>query len=253
MNSISLPSGESARIRLTPWDERAFGFPTSEILSISSSNFSQLPLLLAKVDQWNAAQGVRYCVSRIASSDHQLKAAMQGAGFYFAETSLTLSKTKLDQCDLNAITPRRVHLRPATVFDIQAVRSIAANDFKFGRFLEDPFLEAGLASSRHANWAEDLITQGLMQIAFTSSEIIGFHADRLDGDGKSADLILTGTTSKYAMLSLPLWVSALESLQKRQITNASTMISAANIGVVNLYRALDFRFDAAFLGFHKRY
>lgn len=253
MDIIEQSAGGRAEIRQTPWDERAFGFPTSEILKISYADIAQLPPLFAEIDAWNAARGVRYCVSRTNASENTTKAALQHAGFYFAEASLTLSKSKLNRCNFDEITRRRVALRPAREDDRAAVRQIAASDFRFGRFLEDPFLEDGLASHRHANWAEDLLNQGLMQIATVNDTIVGFHAERLHDDGKTVDLILTGATGRYAMLSVPLWVSALESLQKRGVTNAKTMISAANTGVVNLYRALDFHFDTTLFGFHKRY
>lgn len=133
------------------------------------------------------------------------------------------------------------------------VQEIAATDFLFGRFLEDPFLEAGLGATRHANWVGDLLDQGLLYVAVLNDRVLGFHAERLSSDGKEADLILTGTARKYSLLSLPLWVSALDSLRERGVTRASTMISAANIGVLNLYCALDFHFDQTLLGFHKRY
>jgi hypothetical protein len=245
--------GPQAVLRLTPWDCKSFGFATSEITSISYRQASEIALLLGEVDRWNMANDVAQCVTRIDAADNAMKAAIQECGFYFAETSLRLSKPNLARCELNSITTKRLCLRPAESRDRTAVQEIAATAFRFGRFQEDPYLEKGLAKTRHANWVGDLLDQGLLYVAVLKDQIVGFHAERLSGNGKDADLILTGTAGRYSMLSLPLWVSVLDSLQARGITRACTMISAANIGVLNLYCALDFHFDQTLLGFHKRY
>ena len=66
-----------------------------------------------------------------------------------------------------------------------------------------------------------------------------------------AALILTGAAGRYSMLALPLWITALEHLGSRQVKHCSTLVSAANIGVVNLYARLGFRYDTTLFGYRK--
>ena len=44
---------------------------------------------------------------------------------------------------------------------------------------------------------------------------------------------------------------ALESLADRGVTSCSTLISAANTGIVNLYAKLGFHYDKTLFGFRK--
>ena len=53
------------------------------------------------------------------------------------------------------------------------------------------------------------------------------------------------------MLAMPLWVTALESLAARDIQRCTTLVSAANTGIINLYARLGFQFNTSLTGFRK--
>lgn len=242
--------GGVVEARLTPWDERALGFTTAEITRLDAATTDQAAALLDQTQAWARQQGVHYLFGRIDANAHALRAAVLGCGFQFVETSLTVSRSGMGQ--LPAV-PRGMLpvLRPAVAADIPLLRSIAADDFGHGRFLEDPAIDPAHARLRTANWIEDLVNAQLVQTAESRGRIIGFHAERVFADEHRAELLLTGAAAPYAMLAMPLWVTALQSLATRDIQRCTTLVSAANTGIINLYARLGFQFNSSLNGFRK--
>lgn len=250
MREVSLSHADgSLKARLTPWDERALGFATAEITQMQASD-EEARNLLAQLGEWANDHQVRYIFGRVDANAHPLRGALLQANFQFVETSLTLSRSGMGNLP---VVPRGMLpvLRPATAEDIPALREIAHADFGHGRFLEDPAIDPRLARLRTANWIEDLITGGLAWAAESRGRIIGFHAERIHQEQHHAELLLTGAAASYAMLAVPLWITALESLAARDIQRCTTLVSAANTGIVNLYARLGFQFNNTLTGFRK--
>lgn len=247
--SLTLANGRLA-VRLTPWDERALGYPTAEITALQAGDAAIAMNLLQQAQAWAGARGVRYLFGRVDANGHQLRGALLQAGFQFVETSLAISRSDIG--NLPAV-PRGMQpvLRPALAEDIPLLRRIAHDDFNHGRFLEDPAIDAAHARLRTANWIEDLVNAGLAYAAESRGHVIGFHAERIHPDGQQAELLLTGAAAPYAMLAMPLWVTALESLAARDIRRCTTLVSAANTGILNLYARLGFQFNSTLAGFRK--
>lgn len=251
MSTFSLHHGGGlVAVRLTPWDRRAFGFQTAEITSLRADHSDDGNRLLHAVEEWCSTHSVRYLFGRIDAGDRVCRSLLLARGYQFVETSLEVSRSGFSSLPAvpKGMAPQ---LRPATSADIAALRMIAARDFLHGRFLEDPAIDLVCAAQRTANWTEDLVHEGLAYAAETRGEIIGFHAERVHAESASAELLLTGAASKYAVLALPLWVMALQSLAERDIQRCTTLISAANTGVLNLYARLGFQFNSTLLGFRK--
>lgn len=242
--------GGCADVRLTPWDERALGMPTAEISGLTPADAANGRALLAQAEAWARDQGVRYLFGRFDAARAHAKAAVLEAGHAIIECSLTLSRRGF--AGLPAVPARmRPQLRGFVEADLAELQRIAREDFFHGRFLEDPSIDPSLAAARTSNWIGDLARQGLVRTAESGGKVIGFHAERLSADGQHADLILTGATARYAVLGLPLWVVALESLGERGVQDCATLVSAANTGIVNLYARLGFRYDTTLFGFRK--
>lgn len=249
--SIAIDHGQGRiAARLTPWDERALGFTTAEVTAFEINAIDQAGALLDELDQWCSSQSVRYLFGRIDAASLVTKSALLQHGYQFVETSLTVSRSGFANLP-NVPRGMLPTLRPATTVDIPELRRIAATDFAHGRFLEDPAIDPERAANRTANWIEDLITGGLAYVAESRGKTIGFHAERANSGQRSAELLLTGAAAPYAMLALPLWVTALESLAARDIQQCTTLVSAANTGILNLYARLGFHFNSTLFGFRK--
>lgn len=236
--------------RLTPWDERALGFATAEITRIEASSTAAALDLLLQAQGWANEHRVRYLFGRVAANHRLLRAALLLADFQFVETSLAISRSGVGGLP---VVPRGMQptLRPATAADIPLLRRIAHDDFGHGRFLEDPAIDEAHARLRTANWIEDLVHAGLAYAAESRGRVIGFHAERLYPGEQCAELLLTGAAAPYAMLATPLWITALESLAARNIRHCTTLVSAANTGILNLYARLGFQFNSPLAGFRK--
>lgn len=239
-----------ADVRLTPWDERALGMRTAEIAGFAPTSADNGSALLAQAEDWCREQGVRYLFGRFDASLAHAKQAILAADHAIVECSLTLSRRGFAGLPAVPASMRPV-LRDFVESDLPELQRIAAQDFLHGRFLEDPSIDPVLAAKRTSNWIGDLARQGLARTAESGGRIIGFHAERLSADGRHAELILTGASSRYAMLGVPLWAVALESLAGRGVASCSTLVSAANTGIVNLYARLGFRYDSTLFGFRK--
>ncbi|MDC7807950.1 hypothetical protein PQS31_14140 [Luteimonas sp BLCC-B24] len=251
MTSCALRQG-SGRLdaRLTPWDERALGFVTAEVTHFEAELAQDAAALLAGLEQWASALAVRYLFGRVDANDQLLRAALAAGDFRFVETSLTVSRSSAHT--LPAVPQgMRPSLRPAVADDIPTLRRIAQDDFHHGRFLEDPAIDTRAARARTANWVEDLVAGGLAYTAESRGRIIGFHAERVHAAERCAELLLTGVAAPYAMLAVPLWVTALEALGARDIQSCTTLVSAANTGILNLYARLGFQFNSSLTGFRK--
>jgi len=236
--------------RLTPWDERALGFATAEITSFEARSAHSASRLLAQAEQWAHGLGVRYLFGRVDGNAHLLRGVLLAGDFQFVETSLTVSRSGMGNLPP---VPRGMlpTLRPAVADDIPLLRGIAHDDFGHGRFLEDPAIDPAHARQRTANWIEDLVNGGLAYTAESRGRIIGFHAERVHASEHRAELLLTGAAAPYAMLAMPLWVTALESLAARDVQRCTTLVSAANTGIINLYARLGFQFNTSLTGFRK--
>jgi len=251
MTELSLQhEGARLQARLTPWDERALGFATAEITGLDAESAGSASHLLAQAEAWASDLGVRYLFGRVDGNAHLLRGALLAGGFQFVETSLTVSRSGMGNLPP---VPRGMlpTLRPAVADDIPLLRGIAHDDFGHGRFLEDPAIDPARARQRTANWIEDLVNGGLAYTAESRGRVVGFHAERVHAGEQRAELLLTGAAAPYAMLAMPLWVTALESLAARDIQRCTTLVSAANTGILNLYARLGFQFNTSLTGFRK--
>ena len=252
---ITLELSPSARLlcRPTPWDDRIFGYPCMEILSIEAPQDEELEVLLARFDHEVKKHGVRFAYGRIDGDSAPLKRAMHRSGFYYAESSYRICHRKVQStAHFDRLIRRGPELVPAQGNHHDAIRSILAEDFNHGRIHEDPWVDREMAARRYRDWLPDLIAQKHEVYAYLlRGEVIGLHIQRRDD--MVADLVLTGVKRTHALLGVSLWAEAMRLLRTQSVTQAHTLISASNLPIMNLYRNFEFNFDAFLCGFHKRY
>ncbi|WP_394415853.1 hypothetical protein [Roseateles sp. BYS78W] len=253
MPRLHAASNASLDCRLTPWDERVFGVPCAEITGLDGhDDETQILALLQQFDTWARENGVRFAYARVAP-EAAAKRAFHRAGFYFAEASYRVGHRHIQgSAVFDRLIRRGPVLEPAVVADHAALQQILADDFEHGRIHEDPWVTREQAALRYRNWLHDLIEQGHELLCYRlKGEVIGLHVQRAD-EGR-VDLVLTGVKRSHALLGASLWAEVLRLNRLRGVREAHTLISAANIPILNLYRRLDFQFDALLVGFHKRY
>ncbi len=238
--------------RRTPWDERVFGFPCAEITHLLVVQEAAGLELFRQFETWARVQGVLFAYGRFEPT-RLVKQVMHQSGFYFAEASYRIRHHKLQgSAAFDRLIRSGPLLETATKSDHAALCAILADDFKYGRMHEDPWVDQALASLRYGNWLSDLLVQKHEVYTYRfKGEVIGLHIQREEGD--RVDLVLTGIKRSHALLGVSLWAEALRLNRLRGVRETHTLISAANIPIVNLYRRFEFQFDELLLGFHKRW
>lgn len=240
--------------RRTPWDERVFGHACAEITALEVSGDDDVAMagLLKQFDQWAAAEQVRFAYGRFAP-DAAHKRCLHEAGFYFAEASYRIRHARIQATQgFDRLIRSGPVLEPAQEADLPQLQQILATDFEHGRIHEDPWVKREDAAQRYRLWLLDLKAQNHEILAYRlKGEVIGLHVQR--ATESVADLVLTGVRRSHALLGVPLWAEVLRLNRQRGIREAHTLISAANVPILNLYRHFEFQFEALLLGFHKRY
>ncbi len=238
--------------RRTPWDERVFGFPCAEITHFHASNEVAGSDVLRLFEAWAQAQEVQFAYGRFEPTQ-LVKQIVQQAGFYFAEASYRIRHHKLQGSDaFDRLIRSGPVLEPANEADYEALRTILATEFEHGRIHEDPWVEPATAALRYRNWLTDLIAQRHEVYTYRlKGEVIGLHIQR--GDAEKVDLVLTGVRRSHALLGVSLWAEVLRLNRLRGVRETHTLISAANVPIVNLYRRFEFQFESLLLGYHKRW
>ncbi|HHQ4594640.1 TPA: hypothetical protein ACSP2D_003951 [Aeromonas veronii] len=237
-------------VRHTPWNDVVLARKTCEIIDHcpDSSEFnSLLPQAIDFIKQSNF-EYVQVRVEHIREKRHSLETS----GFYYAELSYELSFRNPKAYKFDRDLSGRLELAPVqSPQEIYFIKAMARDNFKHGRMLEDLNIDYIAAQQRTANWIDVLANAPHeLLIARHGDKLVGFHAQRLSADGENLDWILTGTCSTYAMLSVPLWHAAFKLAQTRDIKLIKTIISAANVGVLNLYNLFPFRVEKALCGYH---
>lgn len=252
MQKIEIDNENYLTFRPTPWDERLFGFGTNEIMEVKSKHPEIVDELLRLFDQHNRENGVKFTYTRIDAESLLLKKKLQDFGFYYAETSFCLARKKFQQAVSQVKQHNLLLLEKPCEDDFLQIKEIAKNDFSHGRFHEDPNIEFPRAQQRYVNIIDDQKMLGRNFLVYKrNGKVLAFHIYFSSGD--KCELILSGTKREKSMLSYYLWASLLEELKRDGIDEVTTMVSAANIHVMNLYSFFDFSFMKTLVGFHKMY
>lgn len=238
--------------RRTPWDERIFAFPCAEITTLQAIEFQEASALLRQFDAWARQEDINFAYGRFEPSVVNKK-ALYGAGFYFAEASYRLHHARIQYSQaLDELIRPGLRLAPAQSADFPVMQEILAADFEHGRIHEDPWVQRSEAADRYRYWLLDLQAQAYTILAYQlKGQTIGLHIQRNHSD--STEWILTGLKRSHALLGASLWADVLKWNRERGVHKVSTLVSAANIPILNLYKRLDFQFESLWLGFHKRY
>lgn len=237
-------------VRPTPWNDVVLEKKTCEILDCcpDSSDFNSL---LQPAIDFIKKSGFKYVQARVEHI-REKRRLLELAGFYYAELSYELSFRNPKHYVFERDLSRLLLLFPVkSQQDIAFIKTIALDNFKHGRMLEDVYVDYTAAQQRTANWIDALArSPHEIFLAKHGDKAVGFHAQRPSMNGRDLDWILTGTCSEYSMLSVPLWHAAFKLAQHRDIQKITTVISAANVGVLNLYNSFPFHIDRALCGYH---
>jgi hypothetical protein len=238
--------------RMTPWDERAFGFKTCEIMEISYDSIDNLRLLFQSFEEDISPGGIKFTYTRIDAQDLVLKKYLQEAGFYYVETTFLIT-LDLQKNDFSAAFKNNLCLEAPLEEDYAQLKNLARDSFKYGRFHEDANISGETAGRRYYCWIDDLRAQGKKFLIHKDGGEVKAFVVYDDFSSDRVCVIVVGSKSGKGFLTYYLIPSFCTFLKNSGHNKAYGMISAANLGMIMLYARLNIKFEKTLLGFHKFY
>ena len=215
----------SENIMLTPWDSKAFGFNTFEIVYASDDDFNQL---VNKIFQEEQKGHYTVRVDPLKS-----KRLLDELGFYYCDTLIE------PYCNFNdLIVHQRDEISLSEVVDLNLLAETVYGAFSHGRFHRDFKLNRDLADIRYDLWLRELHQLNQVFGLMFLDELAGFWAY---SDNK---ILLHALNEKYRgkRIAKYFWSIACQRLFEQGFPELISSISTANVAVLNLYLSLGFRF-----------
>lgn len=233
----------------TPWNDSAVKGKSATIVFDEKKEHQEKELL--DTVQHLKENKYTFIQTRI-KPENKSKETLESLGFKFIEISYDLHYKKPQTSDIKRRKSSGLTIRKViNEADIIEAKKIAHDDFHFGRLHEDSSLDQSLVRMRNSNWIDTLNSYPYdFYIIEFKGKVIGFHAEKVNSDDNSVDWILTGVSKDYSLVSPYIWQEAFLIAAENNRTQISTVISAANTGVLNIYNAFPFRVTQAHLGYH---
>ncbi|HEY1206001.1 MAG: hypothetical protein ABSH46_13990 [Bryobacteraceae bacterium] len=227
-----------------PWDEAIFGFPVAELrVGSQTPARGDVSDFRAALEQF-AARARAELIS-VRFSAHQLAwvELLCQAGFIPVDLSIEASHGPLR---LEAMPKPRFGVRLAAPDDFPDLLRIAGCAFHFGRYHADPRFPRELADRRYVHWLRNALESAdsneyIFVLGSAAQRLGFFHAVLREG---GVDLRLAAADPGLPVgLGPALYSETLLALQQMGARRFVTKVSAANMGVVNLYASIGFRFS----------
>jgi ribosomal protein S18 acetylase RimI-like enzyme len=253
---------ETGPLTPIPWETRNLGVPSFTLSEPFFGSFDEKALSL-EIENQARRQGRLFVQARLNKDRIQHAAALQRAGFFYAEANLSpfadLAKNRSlreFEKDPAAFIPgmyvagevRVARVEKADQGPLAGIRSIARESFLDDRFHLDPNCPRSLADERFVHWVNDLAADdsSVFYVLSYQGDPMGFMVR------KGEEMILTGFGKEYRSSGLGdfLWLSTMSDMSRNGLTKAHTLISTNNMAVLNLYSRLGFSFKDASVTFH---
>ncbi len=197
---ISMTLGHSHALavwRRAVWETRHLGMPVARLDAFLCSNpldRSCLTQLLERLREAWIHEGMGYVFTRLNAANMTGLHVLERGGFITVDNLLTFAMT--DPGPQGIPENRDIELTPATPNDLPALRSIAAESFRFDRFHNDPLISADTADSMHAEWIENQVCHSLADqviVAREGDRQLGFITCKIDRHAETCLGVRIGT------------------------------------------------------------
>lgn len=240
---LSASKPEWGDVACLPWDEAIFGFPVAELrIPAEAPTRTDAPRLGVALEGFANTSGAEVVAVRCNALHTAWLDVLCVAGFMTVDLAQDASYTR----PRLELPKPRFGVRPAEPEDTSDLCRIAGAAFQFGRYHTDPRFPRVLANRRYVCWVRNALESrdpdNHVFVLGSQSQRLGFfHAVLCDG---VADLRLAATDPGLGVgLGLSLYSETLLALQAAGARRFVTKVSAANMGIVNLYASIGFRFS----------
>jgi hypothetical protein len=212
-------------VQPTPWDARALGVSTYEVLYESDIQFKQTVSIIIKQRQFG-----HYTVK---VDPLTIKKVLHELDFFYCDTLIEPYCTK-DQF----ISYSRQEISVSEIVELDAIEKICKTAFCYDRFHRDFNIDKQISDQRYSLWLRDLWEGKEVYSLMHSESVAGFFAF------SSNKILLHALSQSFRGKGLAkyFWSAACEKLFNQGFSELISSISASNLAALNLYASLGFRF-----------
>ncbi len=237
--------------RENPWDTRVLGQPVWEITDFAYDTPDNLRDVLMRAGRSFGSGRDGLVVARVNAADQCAVRLFQDCGFKYAEASQMVRLRCLKRFAPPDRVNRKLDLRIATEADLPRIKEISRDEFHHGRYAEDWQIPDGVHAQRQDNWIDDIFSGGQPVVVYEANAVIhAFMAYTISNAGV-AQLNLGGCDADHGFLAVVFWVNVLQHLRGEGAKSVDALISAANLGIANVYATLGFEFFDLLIGLHR--
>ena len=220
--------------RVTPWDAAVLGVSTTEVTFEEPED----------VAAYEAESSVAFTTTRLDAHRRDLQRAVAASGYVQVGTYLRARGDLRRDADATATC----RLRPAVIADAPRVRELISTWDGFGPFFDDRRIPREAAVLRMQNRIGSLM-EGPMLVAEDTEGLAGFFAYR--PEPAHTELVLAGVRAGSGLRGTAFWAQCFAVMCASGATYGEGTLSASNLGAVNVYARLGFRFVETLLQYHR--
>lgn len=238
-------------VAVIPWDTEIFGFPVGVYRPADARALAaDLAAFRRTLEAWARQQRVQLISASVPAAPGELAALLLEAGFVPVETSV---HAVLNGVQRAQFLPALLPVRPAEPGDRSDIERISETAFDFGRYHADPRFPRRLADRRYQRWVVNALASGgndLFYVAGLPGRILGFMHVVVDGTSADLRLAAVDRAVQGGNVGYSLYAGTLEALRRAGVRRAEGKLSPTNVGVLNVFAALGFRFSRPETAFH---
>lgn len=237
-------SPQAGQAGVVPWDSETFGFNVAnyrltdgEGLQISGRQ------LESKIASWASANRVEMIATSSPADQPVLIHLLQCSGFVYNDTTISIRYGRLNCLKLPS---SRIEMQPADPEDEKAVRAIAEQMFKHGRYHADARFPRHLADRRYGDWISRAMgpdsRQQVILVKRPDGEVRGFSVIEIREKQGYFHLLASAASEQGSTFGVGLAASTLRYFRDHGVEAVNSKISAHHLRIVNLHAYLGCRF-----------
>lgn len=235
--------------RENTWDTELFKKHTFEILEYNG-DLENFEVLLDKMEVPSSDAVIMY---RCDANDLKTKKVLMEQDFQVMETSLDIFLSLTASYKLPAIyTKRSLTLEVPSAEQQLEIKTFIGSTFNYSRFHEDPLFSRECANKRMEKRIDVFLEQNDFKCLIhqtPSGEIVSFiYYREIENE---IYFELGGSKEGKGHYTPFFWASLIQHFKSLEIKKIRTRISAANIGVANIYWSFGFKISSAVIDCHK--
>ena len=232
--------------RENTWDYKSFNSKVSEVIDFSGGKDSYQ--VMQQYLKNCVEENFWISITRVKQENLENRLLLQKNHFELVEISYEVVCEFRNLKNLNKSGKIKNKYILGEECNLLELENLAERMFHYGRFSEDLFIDKEKSNLRFRNWCHDLYYGDCERIYLhNNKKLIGFMF--FENKNDALKLILGGMSPNYSHLACDFWSQVF--LKHGKSKKVITTISAANLGILNLYSFFGFKVMNCFSGYRR--